>query len=163
MGWTKGDLVEKAFGDIGMKSFNSNLDPDVMNDGLRTLDMLMAFLDSKTVHLGYPMPSSPGESRLVTESNLPDYAIEPVVAMLAVRLAPGYGKVLSIETKATAKTGMNTLMGRAVFPQQQQLSNTVPRGAGNKPWRYDNGPFMPNPTDDQIVTGPGGNLDFIEG
>jgi hypothetical protein len=44
------------------------------------------------------------------------------------------------------------------MPSEQQFPETLPRGAGQKPWRY-NGPFMPRPVD-PVLTGPEGKLEF---
>ncbi len=161
MGWTKGKLIDKAFGEIGLKSFDVNLDVDVRLDGLDRLDSLMAYLDGKGVHLGYPMSVSDNDSTVGQDSNIPAYAVDTVVAMLALRLAPGYGKIVTPETKATADNGLNLLTGISAFPQQQQLPGTMPRGSGNKPWRYENGSFMPTPSDDPLIISQGGDLDIL--
>ncbi len=161
MGWTKGKLVDKAFGEIGLKSFNVNLDVDVRLDGLDRLDSLMAYLDAKSIRLGYPMSVSDSDSTVGQDSNIPAYAVDAVVAMLAMRLAPGYGKTVTPETKQAADNGFNMLSGMSSFPQQQQLPATMPRGAGNKPWRYETGPFMPTPSDDPLTISQGGDLDIL--
>jgi hypothetical protein len=63
------------------------------------------------------------------------------------------------ETKITAKTAYNTLLSRATYPVEQQFPNTVPSGAGNKPWRVYDNPFLASP-EDRVNAGPDGPLEY---
>jgi len=74
-------------------------------------------------------------------------------------LAPSYGKQVAIETKVSAKQGYDVLLQRATVPPEQQLPGSLPSGAGNKPWRVYDGPFIRPPVD-PVTVGPDGPLEF---
>ena len=142
MSWTKQMLIEEAFGELALHGFVVTLGPDVLESGLRKLDTMMAMWDGKGITLSYPLPTSPDDSNLDDDSNLPDYAVEPVYMNLAVRLSAGYGKQVAPTTAATAKDGLDMVMARAAFPQEVRYPSSMPSGAGNKPWLWGSGPFI---------------------
>jgi hypothetical protein len=64
---------------------------------------------------------------------------------LAKRLAPGFGKQLNApDAGSSAPRLRHAAVGRRAAAEQQ-LPNTMARGAGNKPWRTANRPFLPRP------------------
>jgi hypothetical protein len=146
MGYTKRQFVTAAFEEIGLADYVFDLSPEQLESALRRLDAMLMEWNAKGIRLGYASTSSPQDSDLDTETNVPDSAWEAVITNLAVRIAPGYGKTVSPDTKMVAKQGYNTLLQRATFPLEQQLPETMPSGAGNKPWWYDN-PFLQRPVD----------------
>jgi hypothetical protein len=146
MGYTKRQFVTAAFEEIGLADYVFDLSPEQLESALRRLDAMLMEWNAKGIRLGYASASSPQDSDLDTETNVPDSAWEAVITNLAVRIAPGYGKTVSPDTKMVAKQGYNTLLQRATFPLEQQLPETMPSGAGNKPWWYDN-PFLQRPVD----------------
>ena len=146
MGYTKRQFVTAAFEEIGLADYVFDLTPEQLESALRRLDAMLMEWNAKGIRLGYASASSPQDSDLDTETNVPDSAWEAVITNLAVRIAPGYGKTVSPDTKMVAKQGYNTLLQRATFPLEQQLPETMPSGAGNKPWWYDN-PFLQRPVD----------------
>lgn len=143
--WTKQQLIELALGEIGLGTA-FNVGPDELEDALKRLDSMMATWNGKGIRLGYALPSTPDASELDQDSGLADTAHEAVFMNLAVRLAGGFGKTLSQDTRNTARDAYEGLLAVAAYPPQQQLPNTLPRGAGNKPWRGQS-PYMPTPTD----------------
>ena len=159
MGYTKRQFVTAALEEIGLASYVFDLQPEQLQSALRRLDALMADWNGKGIRLGYPLPSSPQDSDLDEESNVPDSANEAVILNLAIRLAPSYGKQVAIETKASAKQGYDVLLQRATVPPQQQLPGSLPSGAGNKPWRVYDGPFIRPPVD-PVTVGQDGPLEF---
>ena len=159
MGYTKRQFVTAALEEIGLASYVFDLQPEQLQSALRRLDALMADWNGKGIRLGYPLPSSPQDSDLDEESNVPDSANEAVILNLAIRLAPSYGKQVAIETKASAKQGYDVLLQRATVPPQQQLPGSLPSGAGNKPWRVYDGQFIRPPVD-PVTVGPDGPLEF---
>ena len=146
MGYTKRQFVTAAFEELGLADYVFDLSPEQLESALRRLDAMLMEWNAKGIRLGYASASSPQDSDLDTETNVPDSAWEAVITNLAVRIAPGYGKTVSPDTKMVAKQGYNTLLQRATFPLEQQLPETMPSGAGNKPWWYDN-PFLQRPVD----------------
>lgn len=146
MGWTKQQLVEEAYVELAKSGDVFDLTPGELQTGLRRLDAMMATWNGKGIRLGYPLPSSPEGSDLDAESNLPDAAVETVYLNLAVRLAPSFGKQLSPDTRSNARMGYEVLLSRAAMPQEMQLPGSMPRGAGNKPWRSSQ-TFVTDPTE----------------
>jgi hypothetical protein len=79
------------------------------------------------------------------QTNVPDSSNEAIYTNLGVKLAPSYGKQVMPDTKMTAKETYNTLLSRAAMPIEQQMPGTMPSGAGNKPWRVYDNPFLAQP------------------
>lgn len=141
-----------------MASYVYDLQPEDLETGLRRLDAMMASWNAKGVRLGYPGTSQPAAASLNTDTNVPDAANESVITNLAVRLAPGYGKVPSADTKMIAKNTFDVLMQRSVFPAPWQLPSTMPLGAGNKPLNIDQ--VYVRPPLDPVLAGPDGPIEF---
>lgn len=139
--YTKLQLIEEAFAEIGLGNA-FNVGAEEVQGALRRLDTMMAQWAGIGLHLGYALPTNPGDSNVSDASGLPDDAIETVYLNLAIKLAPGYGKNVSPDTKAAARAGYLALLRKTVQPIEQQMPNTMPRGAGNKPWRS-SAPFFP--------------------
>jgi hypothetical protein len=143
--WTKQELIEQAFAEIGLAVDVFNVAPEQLARAMNSLDALMATWNAKGLRLGYALPSTPGSSNLDDDSGLPDGANEAAFLNLALRIAPGVGKQVLPATQIAAKEALDVLMLGAAFPASQQLPGTLPRGAGNKPWRSQQ-PFFPEPT-----------------
>jgi hypothetical protein len=159
MGYSKRQFVAAAFEEIGLASYVFDLQPEQLQSALRRLDAMIADWNGKGIRLGYPLPGSPQYSDLDEPSEVPDSANEAIITNLAIRIAPGYGKVVMPETKAVAKDSYNTLLQRATAPIQQQMPVTMPSGAGNKPWRVYDNPFLRPPVD-PVTAGPDGPIEY---
>jgi hypothetical protein len=159
MGYSKRQFVSAAFEEIGLASYAFDLQPQQSESALRRLDAMLASWNALGIRLGYPLPSSPEFSDIDAESEVPDSANEAIITNLAVKLAPSYGKQVMPETKATARETYNTLISQAVLPMEQQLPVTMPAGAGNKPWRVYDNPFLRPPVD-PILAGQDGQIEF---
>ena len=159
MGYSKRQFVAAAFEEIGLASYAFDLQPQQFESALRRLDAMMASWNALGIRLGYPLPSSPQFSDIDAESEVPDSANEAIITNLAVKIAPGYGKQVMPDTKATAKETYNTLLSRAAAPLEQQLPGTMPSGAGNKPWRVYDNPFIRPPVD-PVLAGQDGPIEY---
>ena len=158
MGWTKRQFVLQAFEEIGLASYVYDLTPEQLNSALFKMDAMMATWNGKGIRVGYPLPTSPNNSTLDTQTNVPDSANEAIYTNLAQRIAAGYGKTVSPETKAAARAGYEVLLSRAAMPMEMQMPGTMPAGAGNKPWAVDN-PFL-DPPSDRLLAGEDSAIDF---
>lgn len=158
MSWTKRQLVVQAFEEIGYASYNFDLQPEQLQAGLRRLEAMMATWNGRGVRLAYPLSSNPDLAELDVASNVPDSANEAIYTNLAIRVAPIVGKTVSVETNRAARAAYMELLSRFAKPQEQQLPRTMPAGAGNKPWRYDD-PFLPGPVE-QLDAGGDGPIEF---
>jgi len=155
--WTKRQLCNEALGELAIQGYEFDIRPEELASAVRRLDTLMATWESKGIQLGYAFPASLDESDPDTLSGVPDYAVEAVYLNLAIRLAPGYGKQVSPDTKKAAGEAYMQLLWSAASPLQQPQPNTLPRGAGNKPWTIQRQPFLPGESTDQLPAECGGS------
>lgn len=158
MGYSKRQFVSAALEEIGLSSYIFDLQPEQLESAMRRLDGMMADWNGKGIRLGYPLPGSPQDSMLDEPTGVPDSANEAIYTNLAIRLAPSYGKAVMPETKANANNSYNTILSRACMPPQMQLPSSLPLGAGNKPWRFDD-PFL-RPPIDPVLAGPDGHIEY---
>lgn len=154
MAYTKRQFVEAALEEIGMSSYVFDMTSQELQSACRRLDAMMAEWLNKGIRLAYPLPASPGDTDLDEDTSVPDVANEAVITGLAIRLSASYGKQVMPQTAAVARRGYADLLSRFSTPVEQQLPGTMPSGAGNKPWRYDD-PFLEQPTDPVTVGGDG--------
>ena len=162
MAYTKRQFVIAAFEEIGLASYVFDLtDNELVSAGNR-LDTMMAMWNAKGVRLSYPLSSSPMTlaTALEVDTEVPDAANEAIILGLGIRIAAGYGKQVSPDTKVSAKAAYTTLLGWAAQPTlERQFPGTLPVGAGQKSWRNNRDPYMRKPTD-PLTTGGDGVLDL---
>ena len=89
---------------------------------------------------------------------MPDSANEAIYLNLAIRIAPGYGKVISPSTMANAKNALNGLQSISAKPDEMQITG-LPRGAGGRLWRDNSDPLLDDPVD-PLLAGDDDTLDF---
>ena len=158
MGYSKRQFVEAALTEIGLASYPFDAYPEQMETALRRLDAMIETWNGRGVRIGYAIPGSPQNSDLDTPTGVPDWCNEAIITELAIRLAPSFGKTISVDTRVTAKQAFNTMLARSMQPPQVQLPGNTPLGAGNKPWRWFN-PFVARPAR-PVLTGGEGPLEF---
>ena len=160
MGWTKRQFIEQAFEEIGLASYVYDLTPEQLDSALRRLDAMVAGWNANGVRIAYPLVNSPEDSDLDADTGAPDYANEAIYLNLAVRLGPGFGKAVTVETKSAADAAYNNLANQVAFPTpERQLPGTMPRGQGTKPWRNTTSPFIRKPPQ-SIDAGSDGAIEF---
>lgn len=130
MSWTNRKIIEQAFAEIGIASFNYDLKPSELQFSLDRLGAMLDQWQGDYLWLNYNSGSG-----LDDESNIPSYANRGVLSSLAIELAPSFGKQISRELKVKAQSGMETIMNKAVQPEEVQMPSSLPVGSGNKPWR----------------------------
>jgi hypothetical protein len=163
MGWKKGAHVDKAFAQLALAGYTFDLDDEERLSALVSMEAMLGVWEGKGVRLGYAFSSdAPTAADFDADSGLPAMANEPVFMGLAVRLCPEFGKAVPPSIATLAAEGYSTLLWAAAVPPQQQLPNTLPRGAGNKPWRRTDRPFMPAPDPSPLGNSPGPGLDILE-
>lgn len=159
MGWTKRQYIEQAFVEIGLAGYMFDITPEELNTALRQLDSMMATWNGRGIREAWPAPSSPQNSDLDNLTDVNDAANEAIYYNLAVRIGPGFGKAASAEVRFFAKDSYNLLLSLHAQPVSRQLPDTMPAGAGNKPWRNNDSPFIRPPVD-PLLDGPGTILEF---
>jgi hypothetical protein len=87
-------------------------------------------------------------TELDDESNVPDRANEAIYLNLALKIAPSLGKTVSPDLKASAWYAYNNLLSWALSnPRKMSMPDTMPRGAGNKPWRFNSDEYLEQTAD----------------
>jgi hypothetical protein len=158
MSFSKRQFIEQAFNEAGLASYVFDLTPEQLQSALRQLDAMMATWNAKGIRIGYPLPSSPQDSNIDDLTEVPDRANEAIYLNLAVRIAPGFGRQLMPDTKASAKAAYDVLLSYAAVPPEMQLPKGVPLGAGNKPYVWGH-QFTDEPTD-PLLAGPDGVIEI---
>lgn len=130
MSYTKGDLVNSALEEIGIAEYEFDISPEQRQSAIRKLDMMMAEWGARGIRLSYPVTKSrtPDPDQ---ETEVPDWAGEAIVTNLAIKLAPSYGKQVSMGTMAAATRTYTTVCGVFASPKEMQF-NSMPKGAGYK-------------------------------
>lgn len=161
MNYTKKQLIDGAFEELGMASYIFDMTPEEYQSAARRLDGMMSEWSARGVRVGFPASSDPESIDIDSETFLPSGAVETVKTNLAIRIAPSYGKTPSNETKAVAKTGFEVIAGRVAPAGERQYPNTLPMGAGNKYWGW-RGVFYPPPQKSALPP-PATGMDFQTG
>jgi len=145
MSYTKGELASAALEEIGIAEYEYDISPEQKQSAIQRLDSMMAEWGARGIKLSFPISksinSAPGD-----DSNIPDWAWEAVITNLALKIAPSYGKVVSAESKASAKHSLNTLYSMFAKPTEMQLPS-MPKGAGYKTTEFR---FTPAPGDPYV-------------
>ena len=130
MSWTKRQIINQAFSEIGLANYTFDLAPEQWQDVLIKLDSMLAGWGVQGIRLGYPIENIL-VSDLDTDSNIADWAIEAVYTNLSARIAPSFGKVISQDTRATARKSFYLLLKQVSKVPQRKIIG-LPAGAGNK-------------------------------
>ena len=158
MSWTKRQIIDQAFEEIGLAATSFDLQPDQYESARRKMDTLVSGWSSKNIQIGYPLPSEANSSDLDQETNVPDYAVEALYLNLAIKIAPSFGKAVPPETKQHADAADRNVLRMAVRnPPQVKYSCSLPSGAGHK-YRCDN--FITNKQDNNLLT-PNQSVEFF--
>lgn len=158
MGWTKRQFIEQAYEEIGFASYTYDLEPERLEKAMYKLDAMMAILNIKGVRIGYPLPSSPQNAELDQETDVPDFANEPIYTNLAIRIAGSVGKTISPELRAVARAGYRTLLSQTSQVLEKRLPRETLLGAGNKT-SYPRRVFI-SPESEKVAVGRDGELDI---
>ena len=160
MSWTKRELISQAFEELGLAAYVFDLTPEQWLSALRRMDAMVGGWNANGVRIAYPLSTSPQTSDLDQDSGIPDYAFEALFLGLAVRLAPSYGKTVSPQSAMFADMAYSNMANQVAIPTpERQLPHTMPRGAGTKPWRNFNNPFIREHQED-ILAGSDNPIDF---
>jgi hypothetical protein len=126
--WSKRDLLEQAYLEIGKASYDFDLQPEELQSGLRALDAMVATWANKGVLIGWAGGDGFGDVDAL--SNVPEYAMEAIYLNLALRLAPSFGKAVSPDTRAAAKNAFDIVLSRSIVPVDKRITGYA--GSGNR-------------------------------
>lgn len=151
MGYSKRQFIIAALEEAGLANYVYDLAPEQIQSACRKMDQMIGTWQGKGINLSYPTALDPENTDVDTETNVPAWANEAIVANLAVKLGPQYGKNLSVETKMAAKSAFEVLLLQNASVIPMQFPNTLPVGGGNKRNLLP-APFMPTPDTSSIVS-----------
>lgn len=134
MSWTKLEIVDAAYAEIGMANYDFYLSPEQRQAALNRLDAMVATWKRRGIVVDYVVPSSHGGSSLDDDTLINNH-MEALYLNLAIKIAPMFGKAPSLETKSAAHTALRELMTDTVTQQEQSYRDTLPVGQGNRPWQ----------------------------
>lgn len=155
MGWSKRQLVDAAFEELGMAGYVFNLQPEQLQIAVRRLDAMMAQWSALGIRVSYPISDNPKSVRIEDVTHVPDFALEAIFKNLALKLAPVYGKQISPDLRSDAKRAYNALLSKVVGVREMALG-VLPAGAGRK---APLDPFIEERIDD-IQTGLDGYIEY---
>ena len=152
MPWTKKQIISEAFAEIGKGSYSFDMQPEEYQMALRRLDAIMATWGATAnIRIGYSGGNGFGD--VGAETEVPDWAVSAMYLNLAINLAPGYGKMVSPDTKINAKIALDSVMNATTELAPRYLGGYAGAGAG----QYRS--VLPLATD-PLETGAGGVLDI---
>lgn len=162
MGWSKRQVVEKAFSTLALAGYVFDLDPEELDDALTSLDTMMATWSALSIDCGYAFGTSPDDTDLDQDSGLPLIAVKAAYLSLAIDIAATKGKQLRPSTITGARQAKDALLVWIARQQlrQQQYRSGLPAGAGNKAWRRSERPFLPSPDTSPLQIADDGGLSF---
>ena len=137
--FTKWGLIEDAFSVIGLASYVFALQPEDKEAALRIVDRMVASWDEYGISIGWPLPSNSEASQLTDAiDSVSTNVHDAIIYNLAKRLALKYGKTMSDEAKAIAKSTMDFLIEKAAIDNrtQMRMPSSLPRGTGNRGYRF---------------------------
>lgn len=143
MGWSKQNLIDKAYEQIGLASYVFDISPEMYKSALMSLDSMMALWSIQGIRPGpYPLPTSPANSNLADDSNLPDWANRAVFMRLGIDLASERGKPVSTQLLSNADIAYNAMLTELAKSEEMEFPPGTLAGAGNRRWGYTGRVFL---------------------
>ncbi len=147
MSWTKRQLLSQAFDFIGLASYVYDLQPEQWLSALNKMNAMVLSWNANGLRTGYNGAAAYDGSDLDLDSGLSDICYEGVYMNVGLRLAPSYSMDPTPFQMKLASDALETLNNWCMDPViERQFPNTMPRGAGAKPWRNLTTPFLNYPT-----------------
>lgn len=131
MSWTKKQLLDAAFTELGMQNYAYDMEPEDIQGAIVTMDAMIA---DWGLNLSYNLSGDPSMSNQAQESGLPIWANKAVYQNLAVEMGPRYGKVISNSLVVSAKRSMLMVQTNCATIPRPQYDPRLPVGQGNKPY-----------------------------
>jgi hypothetical protein len=128
---TKGTLVIRALGKLGIANYVFDTEAEEDVSALRQLDSLAARWQGKLEPFGYLQPSTNGTSLPSDSAGIEEQDVDAFVTNLAVLLGPDYGKQAPGTLLKQAAETRSELFCRYARQIEYQMPCRVPTGAGN--------------------------------
>ena len=142
---TIGDIINDAFDDLEVKSAEVDLTDAELAIGIRRLNRMMVSLASVGIDVGYTKAIT-----IDDEFTAPDWFEDMAITSLAIRLASGFGIMVSQSLAINAKIAAQTALIRLSGMDAPSFPNTLPLGSGN--YQGDNTKFFVGDADTLLRT-----------
>lgn len=129
---TKKELINLAFEEIGIASYNFDIQPEQYISALKRLDSLISVWQSKGLETNYLLSDPISGTSLEDEAILSDLAIKPAYSNLALDLCPMFGKNPSAINLKNASQSYKALIADNVSINEVKKDRYV-LGSGYKP------------------------------
>ena len=136
------DLISGGLKLVGIKAAESPIEAAEAQDGLIMLNDMMAELEEDGIKIGYITNTDVNATLYV-----PDSTHAGIKALLAVRLAVEYGKIVSPALATLADGSMRRLSKFARRSLEVAYPSTLPMGSGNDCDSFDDDRFFGETTD----------------
>jgi hypothetical protein len=128
---TKGTLVIRALGKLGIANYVFDTEAEEDNSALRQLDSLAARWQGKLEPFGYIQPTTNGTSLPSDAAGIREEDVDTFISNLALALAPDYGKPPAPGLVKQAAETRSEFFCKYARRFEYQLPNRLPTGAGN--------------------------------
>lgn len=155
--WTKRQLIEHAFEELGLSAYVYDLSPQQMQSALESMDALLASWNGQGVRIGYNGSARPTVDDLDDPAGVPDWAHEAIYLRLAIRLAPRFGKQVAPALADNAKQAYDVVLKRVAFPPEMQMP-VMPAGAGHRGFLQTSREFLA--PENRLTIGPDNELEL---
>jgi hypothetical protein len=133
---TKGTLVVRALGKLGIANYVFDTEAEEDNSALRQLDSMAARWQDKLDGLSYVQPASNGQSLPSDASGIDEADVDAFISNLAITLAPDYGKTPAPQLNKVAAESRSEIFTKYARRIEYRLPSRLATGAGNdRSWR----------------------------
>lgn len=132
------DLISGGLKLLGVKAAETPIEAAEAQDGLETLNDMMTELEETGIKIGY-IPATDVNADIFP----PVSTIGSIKALLAVRMAPEYGKVISPTLAARAVASDRMLAKFALRSLEVAYPDSLPMGSGNECDTFSYNRFFP--------------------
>lgn len=115
---TKREIINAAFGELGLSGYAVDMQPEEQADALRLLNAMLSMWTAGGLRLGY----AGAGTDLSEDMGTPPWADEAIALGLALRLAPSFGKAVSAETRTAAKAALTFIQSKCAQPSTRPMA-----------------------------------------
>lgn len=123
---TAADFINGALVHLTVKSAETSLQPDEIQDGLVALNDMLSSWEVSGRPLGFTRVAG-----IADTVNVPQWAERAIKAALAVELAPSYERIISPALAVIVSDSEKALLRTILSIGPAEYPNTMPMGSGN--------------------------------
>lgn len=125
---TKGEIVSEAYAWLGISGITTEPTPGEVTRGLNLLEKMAREFDSRNICTNFNYEDSPAPT---TESGIDDAYTYAAETQLGIRLAPYFGKELTVTQRMQASGSLSNWAARTSVTRRVPYPSRMPKGRGN--------------------------------